>query len=73
MLRMCAVLIVRENRYAASSSLYLDEHGEEDLRLVRGKALFLNEPKYQELLTLFVTNGVDHNTRLLDLTSIVEL
>lgn len=71
-LRLCTVVIVRDNRLSAYGSIFLDDHGEDDYRLARGKALYLSQSRLQELRALFLTNGVDHNTRLLDSTSISE-
>ena len=37
---------------------YLDAHGETDLGLKRGKPLFLNKKRYDELRKLWLTHGI---------------
>jgi len=47
------VLLAHDDKSAYFPSPYLDSHGEEDIGLRRGKPLFLNEMKYQELKKLY--------------------
>lgn len=44
-----AVLVVSGRRYAYWGSLYLDEHGEEDRDLKRGRPLFLSAARFRLL------------------------
>lgn len=43
------VLVVSGRRYAFWGSLYLDEHGEEDRNLIRGRPLFLSAARFRLL------------------------
>ncbi|CAM9281630.1 unnamed protein product [Chrysoparadoxa australica] len=54
----CAVLLMRENRAAYYSSLYVDEHGEEDTHLRRGKPLYLSKHRYRALKQLWLKHQV---------------
>jgi hypothetical protein len=49
---------VRESRSAYWGSLYLDEYGEEDANLRRGRPLFLNEHRFKALKALHVQHRV---------------
>jgi hypothetical protein len=49
LVQKCTVLLMHDNKSAYSASLYVDEHGEEDPGLRRGRPLFLNESRYRAL------------------------
>mmetsp|Transcript_17876 Transcript_17876/g.25261 ORF Transcript_17876/g.25261 Transcript_17876/m.25261 type:complete len:2379 (-) Transcript_17876:136-7272(-) len=53
LLQKCTVLLMHNNKSAYSESIYLDENGEEDTSLRRGRPLFLNEERYIALETLW--------------------
>jgi hypothetical protein len=55
------ILIQRERRYTYWSSLYLDQHGEEDLNLDfrRGRILYLNENRLKLLYSSWITSNLD--------------
>ena len=54
----CTVLLVHNKKSAYWASLYVDENGEEDPNLHRGRPLFLNEERYQALSTLWRQHGI---------------
>lgn len=49
LVQKCTVLLMHNNKSAYSPSLYVDEHGEEDPGLRRGRPLYLNESRYRAL------------------------
>jgi hypothetical protein len=49
LVQKCTVLLMHNNKSAYSPSLYVDEHGEEDPGLRRGRPLFLNASRYSAL------------------------
>lgn len=53
LVQKCTVLLMHNNKSAYSASLYVDEHGEEDPQLRRGRPLFLNEARYKALELLW--------------------
>ena len=65
------IFIVRGKRCASWASLYLDEHGEEDRDLKRGKPLYLNYERYNLLTRSWLSHSFDyqnlkwHNTSML--------
>ena len=67
-MRLSTILLFRGRRISVWNSIYLDEHGEEDLELKRGKALYLNQSRLEQLLKLFITQNMDHDTRILSKT-----
>ncbi len=54
------VFIVRGKRCALWASLYLDEHGEEDKDLKRGKPLYLNQQRYKLLQATWINHSFDY-------------
>jgi len=68
-LKMTSVLVLRDERRAIWGSPYLDEHGEEDVELRRGKPLFLSKVRYGTLQRLWLTHGFDHDSRILASTA----
>eukprot|EP01103_Thecamoeba_quadrilineata_P002775 TRINITY_DN1266_c0_g1_i2.p1 TRINITY_DN1266_c0_g1~~TRINITY_DN1266_c0_g1_i2.p1 ORF type:complete len:603 (-),score=89.84 TRINITY_DN1266_c0_g1_i2:142-1950(-) len=59
------VLLLRGPRYCFWGSPYLDEHGEEDIELRRGKPLYLSQFRYNQLKKLWLTHGMDHDSHVL--------
>lgn len=53
LVQKCTVLLMHNNKSAYSPSLYVDEHGEEDPGLRRGRPLFLNDARYRSLELLW--------------------
>lgn len=51
--------------FSISDSLYLDQYGEEDPNLRRGKTLFLSQDRYWNLLGMWIANSFDQDTKLL--------
>lgn len=54
----CTVLLVHNKKSAYWASLYVDENGEEDPNLHRGRPLFLKEDRYEALATLWREHGI---------------
>jgi hypothetical protein len=61
---------MRGDRIAQWGSPYLDEHGEEDIDLRRGKPLHLNAARYAQLRRLWVTQGIEHDSHVLAKSSL---
>ena len=58
LVQKCTVLLVHNNKSAYSASLFVDEHGEEDPGLRRGRPLFMKEERYAALETLWRQHGI---------------
>lgn len=58
LVQKCTVLLMHNNKSAYSASLYVDQNGEEDPNLRRGRPLFLNEARYRALETLWRHQGI---------------
>jgi Proteolysis_6 C-terminal len=69
LVQKCTVLLMHNNKSAYSASLYVDEHGEEDPGLRRGRPLFLNEARYQALELLWRQHGVPREVAQIRSTS----
>ena len=70
LLRESLVLItLGRQRRCIWGSLYLDEHGEEDRNLRRGRTLFLSQPRLRQLETLMAHHSFGHDTRILSMTT----
>ncbi|XP_035829845.1 E3 ubiquitin-protein ligase UBR3 isoform X2 [Aplysia californica] len=57
------VIVVRGPRATPWGSVYLDEHGEEDRDLKRGKPLFLSMARYSLLETQWLSHSFDHTCK----------
>ncbi|KAA8492105.1 E3 ubiquitin-protein ligase UBR3 [Porphyridium purpureum] len=64
-LKLTSVLILREDRRAHWGSPYLDDHGEEDIELRRGKPLILSKARYKFLQSLWLSSAFDSNSLVL--------
>jgi E3 ubiquitin-protein ligase UBR3 len=62
-------LILREDRRSVWSSIYVDERGEEDPNIRRGKPLFLDKNRYNELQKLWITGTFDYNSKIASSTA----
>eukprot|EP01116_Phalansterium_solitarium_P003857 TRINITY_DN14687_c0_g1_i1.p1 TRINITY_DN14687_c0_g1~~TRINITY_DN14687_c0_g1_i1.p1 ORF type:complete len:359 (-),score=132.00 TRINITY_DN14687_c0_g1_i1:235-1311(-) len=69
-LKMSVVLVMRGERHSFWGSPYLDEHGEEDAHLIRGRALYFNKERYEQLTQLYVSLRVEYDTRIAETTTI---
>lgn len=69
LVQKCTVLLMHNNKSAYSPSLYVDEHGEEDPQLKRGKPLFLNEARYRALELLWRQQGIPREVAQIRSTS----
>ncbi|CAN0069625.1 unnamed protein product, partial [Scytosiphon promiscuus] len=58
LVQRCVVLLIRDSRGAYYQSIYLDDHGEEDAQLKRGRPLFLNKHRYDSLKQLYLRHRV---------------
>ena len=69
LVQKCTVLLMHNNKSAYSPSLYVDEHGEEDPQLRRGRPLFLNEARYRALELLWRQQGIPREVAQIRSTS----
>lgn len=69
LVQKCTVLLMHNNKSAYSASLYVDEHGEEDPGLRRGRPLFLNEARYRALENLWRQQGIPREVAQIRSTS----
>jgi len=69
LVQKCTVLLVHNNKSAYYASLYVDEHGEEDPGLRRGRPLFLKYVRYQALEALWRQHGIPREVAQIRSTS----
>lgn len=69
LVQKCTVLLMHNNKSAYSPSLYVDEHGEEDPGLRRGRPLFLNAERYRTLELLWRNQGIPREVAQIRSTS----
>jgi len=69
LVQKCTILLMHNNKSAYSPSLYVDEHGEEDVGLRRGRPLFFSEERYQALETLWRTHRLPREVSQIRSTS----
>uniref|UniRef100_A0A7S4J7V0 E3 ubiquitin-protein ligase n=1 Tax=Odontella aurita TaxID=265563 RepID=A0A7S4J7V0_9STRA len=69
LVQKCTVLLVHNNKSAYSASLYVDENGEEDPGLRRGRPLFLKGERYEALEGLWRKHGVPREVAQIRSTS----
>mmetsp|Transcript_26267 Transcript_26267/g.39764 ORF Transcript_26267/g.39764 Transcript_26267/m.39764 type:complete len:3039 (+) Transcript_26267:216-9332(+) len=69
LVQKCTVLLMHNNKSAYSASVYVDQHGEEDPGLRRGRPLFLNEARYKALETLWRQQGIPREVAQIRSTS----
>ena len=69
LVQKCTVLLMHNNKSAYSASLYVDEHGEEDPSLRRGRPLFLNDKRYRALEKLWRQQGIPREVAQIRSTS----
>jgi Proteolysis_6 C-terminal len=69
LVQKCTVLLMHNNKSAYSPSIYVDEHGEEDPQLKRGRPLFLNEARYRALELLWRQQSIPREVAQIRSTS----
>ncbi|KAH7287171.1 hypothetical protein KP509_32G041800 [Ceratopteris richardii] len=69
MIKRTNVLLQRFARQAYWPSPYLDDFGEEDIDMRRGKPLRLNEERYAALTRMVISHGLDQSSLVLSYTT----
>jgi E3 ubiquitin-protein ligase UBR1 len=69
LVQKCTVLLMHNNKSAYSSSIYVDEHGEEDPGLRRGRPLFLNMARFKALENVWRQQGIPREVAQIRSTS----
>ncbi|XP_024382980.1 E3 ubiquitin-protein ligase PRT6 isoform X2 [Physcomitrium patens] len=69
MLRTTNIRLQRCKRQAMWPSPYLDDFGEEDIDLRRGKPLFLSQERYHALSAMVAAHGLDYSSPVLSHTT----
>lgn len=69
LLQKCTVLLMHNNKSAYSASLYVDENGEEDTSLRRGRPLFLKKDRFLSLENMWREHGVSREVAQIRSTS----
>ncbi|XP_057527807.1 E3 ubiquitin-protein ligase PRT6 isoform X2 [Amaranthus tricolor] len=64
LIRKTIIFLQRNSRQARWPSPYLDAFGEEDVEMLRGKPLYLNEERYAALTYMVASHGLDLNSRV---------
>ncbi|GAV69454.1 zf-UBR domain-containing protein [Cephalotus follicularis] len=70
LIRRTTILLQRSARQAPWPSPYLDTFGEEDIEMLRGKPLYLNEERYAALTCMVASHGLDRSSKVLGQTTI---
>lgn len=58
LVKKCVVLLLHGQKGYFHPPPYIDAHGEADLGLKRGKPLFLNDTRYNELVKLWINHQI---------------
>ncbi|KAL7473331.1 hypothetical protein ACHAXS_013787 [Conticribra weissflogii] len=69
LVQKCTVLLMHNNKSAYSPSLYVDEHGEEDPGLRRGRPLFFSDERFHALENLWRSHGIPREVSQIRSTS----
>jgi len=69
LVQKCTVLLIHNKKSAYSASLYVDENGEEDTGLRRGRPLFLKQERYEALENLWRQHGIPREVAQIRSTS----
>jgi Proteolysis_6 C-terminal len=69
LVQKCTILLMHNNKSAYSPSIYVDEHGEEDPQLRRGRPLYLNDARYRALELLWRQQGIPREVAQIRSTS----
>ncbi|XP_043702921.1 E3 ubiquitin-protein ligase PRT6-like [Telopea speciosissima] len=70
LIRRTTILLQRSARQSPWPSPYLDSFGEEDIEMLRGKPLYLNEERYTALTHMVASHGLDRSSEVLRQTTI---
>eukprot|EP01062_Namystynia_karyoxenos_P061235 TRINITY_DN5338_c1_g1_i3.p1 TRINITY_DN5338_c1_g1~~TRINITY_DN5338_c1_g1_i3.p1 ORF type:complete len:1950 (+),score=432.41 TRINITY_DN5338_c1_g1_i3:492-5852(+) len=62
----CEVMLIRPQRHAYHLAPYVDKHGEHDVRLHRGRPLYLCDQRWAKLRYLASFNLLDFDTQILE-------
>lgn len=66
LVKECSVLLMLgPSRRCVWGSLYLDQHGEEDWKMRRGKQMWLNSERVETVRKLLVQQNAFHDTKVL--------
>ncbi|EGG17925.1 hypothetical protein DFA_08926 [Cavenderia fasciculata] len=68
-LKSSSTLLIHQPRRTYWISPYLDDHGEEDINLRRGKTLYLNTNRYTQLNTLLLNHQIDQDSKIAEMTT----
>jgi len=68
-LKMNLLLLIRDHKHSLIATPYLDEHGEEDPYLKRGRPLYLNKERYRQLQQLVMLHHMEWDPRVIASTS----
>lgn len=69
LVQKCTVLLMHNNKSAYSASLYVDENGEEDPGIRRGRPLWLNDVRYEALEDLWRQHSIPREVAQIRSTS----
>ncbi|GAM20420.1 hypothetical protein SAMD00019534_035950 [Acytostelium subglobosum LB1] len=67
-IKSSSILLLHLPRRTYWFSPYLDDHGEEDANLRRGKPLFLNAGRYNQLNSLLIKHQIDQDSKIAEHT-----
>lgn len=70
LIKRTTILLQRSARKAPWPSPYLDDFGEEDSNMRRGKPLYINEERYAALTEMVASHGLDQSSKVLGQTTI---
>ncbi|XP_011019864.1 PREDICTED: E3 ubiquitin-protein ligase UBR1 [Populus euphratica] len=73
LIKRTTILLQRCARQSPWPSPYLDAFGEEDIQILRGKPLYLNEERYAALAYMVASHGLDRSSKVLGQTTIGSL
>ncbi|KYQ90036.1 hypothetical protein DLAC_08620 [Tieghemostelium lacteum] len=68
-IKSSSILLIHLPRKTVWISPYLDDHGEEDPNLRRGKPLYLNSNRYYQLNALLLKHQIDQDSKIAELSS----
>jgi hypothetical protein len=69
LVQKCIVLLIHNKKSAYSASLYVDENGEEDTGIQRGRPLYLKSDRYEALENSWRTHGIPREVAQIRSTS----
>jgi len=72
LLKTSEVLVISHSRHSFWGSPYLDEYGEEDINLMRGKSLFFNKERYEQLTQLYLSQRLEYDSKIVESSTLDE-